>query len=284
MPEIQSYVDRFSANADCKNLGNREIVVFSSRSPAKTTRNEDSVAWVSWTGALLIVLADGVGGQPGGGDASELAVRLMVDRFKNINDEQITLEVFREGILDAFERANGEIQSLAIGSGTTLTAVAVAGDSVRVFNVGDSSSLICGGKGKIKFTNTPHSPTGYAVAAGLLNEDDALHHDDRHLISNVVGSPDMHIDIGPVIKLDKLDRLVVASDGLWDNMYMDEVITAVRVLPLSKAAQLIIKTCDNRMSNDGDNWPGHADDLSFVVVRPVARRVKTPANVDPPGQ
>jgi serine/threonine protein phosphatase PrpC len=274
MPEIQSYIDRICPAADYRNLGNREIVVFSSRSPGKTTRNEDSIAWISWTGTLLIVLADGVGGQPGGGDASELSVRLMVDRFKNINDEQITMEVFREGILDAFERANGEIRDLAIGSGSTLTAVAIVGDSVRVFNVGDSSSVICGGRGKMKFSNTPHSPTGYAVAAGLLNEDDALHHDERHLISNIVGSPDMHIDIGPVIKLDKLDRLVVASDGLWDNMYLDEVIDAVRVLPLSRAARLIIKTCSNRMSQDGDNWPGHADDLSFVVVRSITRRVK----------
>ena len=114
------------------------------------------------------------------------------------------------------------------------------------------------------------------MAAGLLNEDDALHHDERHLISNIVGSPDMHIDIGPVIKLDKLDRLVVASDGLWDNMYMDEVIDAVRVLPLSRAARLIVKTCGNRMSSDGDKWPGHADDLSFVVVRSIARQVKKP--------
>jgi serine/threonine protein phosphatase PrpC len=276
MPEIRTYVDRDSEIPDITNLGKREIVVFTVRSPTKTTRNEDSIAWIAWPDALLVVLADGVGGYPGGGTASGLAVQGLVDRFKNVNDDQISLDVFRDGVLDAFESANVEIQQLGNGSATTLTALTIAGDRVRVFNVGDSSTLICGGKGKLKFANTAHSPTGYAIAAGMLHSDDALHHDERHLISNIVGSPEMHIDIGPVQKLSPRDRIVVASDGLWDNMYVDEVNKAIRIVPLPKAAGFMAATCRTRMGREGGQLPGHADDLSFVVIRSLSMRSTPP--------
>ena len=281
MPEIRSYVDRNTESPDIVNLGNREVVVFSTRSPAKTTRNEDTLAWLAWPNALLVVLADGVGGQPGGGNASEFAVQVLVDRFKNVNDDQISVDVFRGGVLDAFERANLEIQQLGNGSATTLTALTLVDNSIRVFNVGDSSTLICGGKGRVKFENTAHSPTGYAVAAGVLDSDDALHHDERHLISNIVGSPEMHIDIGPVQKISPRDRIVVASDGLWDNMYVDEVNSAARVVPLYKAAGIISRTCKNRMAREGGQLPGHADDLSFVVIRTLSAKTSGPSGQMP---
>lgn len=281
MPEIRSYVDRNSESPDVIELGSREVVVFSARSPAKTTRNEDSLAVVAWPDALLVVLADGVGGQPGGGNASERAVQVLVDRFKNVNDDQISMDVFRGGVLDAFELANAEIRNLGNGSATTLTALTIVGNRVRVFNVGDSSTLICGGKGKLKFENTAHSPTGYAIAAGILDSDDALHHDERHLISNIVGSPEMHIDIGPVQKIRPRDRVVVASDGLWDNMYVDEINEAARVVPLYKAAGIIYRTCRTRMLREGGTLPGHPDDLSFVVIRTVATREPQPSGQIP---
>lgn len=277
MPEIRSYFDQNSESPDINILAGREVAVISSRSPAKTNRNEDCIAWIAWRNALLVMLADGVGGQPGGGEAAELAIQVLVDRFKNVNDDQISSDVFRGGVLDAFERANLEIQKFGIGSATTLTAVTIVDSSIRVFNAGDSSTLICGGQGKLKFANTAHSPTGYAIAAGILHSDDALHHDERHLISNIVGSPEMHIDMGPVQKISPLDRIVVASDGLWDNMYLDEINKAIRIVPLYKAASFIVKTCQSRMTRDGGQLPGHADDLSFVIIRGVPKSVATPA-------
>jgi serine/threonine protein phosphatase PrpC len=178
-------------------------------------------------------------------------------------------------VLDAFELANVEIQQLGNGSATTLTALTIVENRIRVFNVGDSSTMICGGKGRVKFENTAHSPTGYAIAAGILHSDDALHHDERHLISNIVGTPEMHIDIGPVQKISPRDRVVVASDGLWDNMYVNEINSAARVVPLYKAAGLLSRTCRNRMLREGGQLPGHADDLSFVVIRTLATKVPT---------
>ena len=276
MPEFRCYIDSDADVPDFNVVNDREIAAFSHRSPGKITRNEDSLAWIAWPGALLLAIADGVGGQPGGGEASTLTVQLLVERFKNINQDQISLEVFREGVLDTLERANLEIQSLGNGSGTTLTVVAVAQGQARTFSVGDSSVMVCGGKGKIKFLNTPHSPTGYAIAAGILSEDDALHHAERHLLSNLVGSPDMHIDIGPILRLAARDRILVASDGLWDNMYLEEIIEVVHKGAVPKAARTMQVTCHCRMTGNDASLPGHADDLSFILARAKANSTRQP--------
>ena len=267
MPEIRSYFDCDANAPDVDVVDGREIAAFTTRSPSKIARNEDSLAWMAWPEALMLAIADGVGGQPGGAEASTLTVQLLIERFKNISQDQISLDVFREGVLDTLERANADIQSLGVGSGTTLTVVAVAHGQARAFSVGDSSVMVCGGKGKIKFLNTPHSPTGYAVAAGVLSENDALHHEERHLLSNLVGSQDMHIEIGPKLKLMARDKILVASDGLWDNMYLEEIVEVVHKGAVHKAAKTIQITCRGRMTSGDASLPGHADDLSFILAR-----------------
>lgn len=269
--ESRRYVDSVATRAEVVRLSGREIAAFSTRAPGKQTRNEDSAAWIAWPDAMLMAVADGVGGQPAGGEASELAITMLLERFLG-EDQDISHEAFRDGVLDVFENANRQIRGLGVGSGTTFTVATVCNDRARVFSVGDSSTLICGSKGKVRFVNTPHSPTGYAVAAGILDEDDALHHAERHLLSNLVGTPDMHIDIGPLVKLSSGDRILVASDGLWDNMYIDEILKAVRKGPLRKSAEHMRATCRSRMTEDQGDLPGHADDLSFLVMRRIQPR------------
>lgn len=267
MPEFRSYIDTNTDVPDSNHVNGRDLVAFSTASPEKERGNEDSLVWIAWPHSLLLAISDGVGGQPGGSEASRLTVQFLLDRFKNVNDDQIGLDVFRHGVLDAIEGANAALQDIGVGSGATVTVVTIADSQARVYSVGDSSTLICGAKGKVKFLNVPHSPTGYAVAAGVLSEHDALHHEERHLLSNLVGSPDMHIDIGPPIRLARRDRVLVASDGLWDNMYLDEIIGTVRKGTPVAAAISMQKTCKQRMQDSEGKLPSHADDLSFIVAR-----------------
>ena len=98
--------------------------------------------------------------------------------------------------------------------GTTLAAVEISGVSARPYHIGDSSILITGQKGKLKLNTVAHSPVGFAVEAGLLDVDEALHHAERHLVSNVLGLENMRIELGSPVDLAPRDSLVIASDGL----------------------------------------------------------------------
>ena len=85
----------------------------------------------------------------------------------------------------------------------------ISNGSVRPYHVGDSVILLVGQRGKIKLQTVSHSPVGYAVEAGVLDEVEAMHHQDRHVVSNFIGSPEMRIEVGAPL------RLAPAAAGAW---------------------------------------------------------------------
>ena len=125
-------------------------------------------------------------------------------------------------VLNAIEATNLELIAAGTGLATTLAIVEVDGDRVRPCHVGDSAILLFGQRGKIKMQTIAHSPVGYAVEAGLLDAQQAIHHEHRHIISNIVGSPAMRIEIGPPSQMATFDTLLLASDGLLDNLHVNE--------------------------------------------------------------
>lgn len=241
------------------------IVVFCHADPEKSRPNEDSIAAIPiGPNRGVLVIADGLGGVPNGGEASRIAVETLADRLTGLADDQPS----RGAVLDGIEAANDKVLGLGVGAATTLAVVAIDDRVVRPFHVGDSLILVTGQRGKVKFRNIPHSPTGYAVESGLLDHDEAIQHEERTLVSNVVGDPEMRIDIGPSIRLAPRDTLVVASDGLSDNLIDSEIVDGVRTGPLEGAGKRLARRARSRMANPSPERPSHPDDLSFVVYRP----------------
>ena len=69
----------------------------------------------------------------------------------------------------------------------------------------------------------------------MISEREAMFHAERHLVLNMIGSEEMRIEIGPVHRLAPYDTVVVASDGLWDNLYVEEVAELLRPTTLRDA-------------------------------------------------
>jgi serine/threonine protein phosphatase PrpC len=134
--------------------------------------------------------------------------------------------------------------------------------------VGDSSAWLVGQRGVIKFQTMPHSPVGFGVEAGLIKEDEALDHKDLHIISNVIGSNDMRMEVGSKIPMAPLDTLLVASDGLFDNVLADEIVEMIRTGPVDEGAASLCKLAQERMY--GDSAPSKPDDFSAILYRPVS--------------
>ena len=76
----------------------------------------------------------------------------------------------RGAIINGFESADGAISSLGTGAAATLAVVEVQGHKMRSYHAGDSMVLVTGQRGRIKWQTIPHSPVGYAVEAGLLQQ------------------------------------------------------------------------------------------------------------------
>lgn len=246
-------------------LAGRQVAVLSRRSPSKETANEDAAAVIPWTaGAGVLVVADGLGGAALGKEAAELAVRRLRLTIEQADPESMLL---RTAILNGIEAANRDILELGRGAATTLAVVEVAGETIRPYHVGDSGILACGGRGKIKLQTTAHSPVGYGVEAGFLDEDDALHHEDRHVVSNVVGASNLRIEIGSQQKFAARDTLLLASDGLFDNLQISEIVGLLRKGTVADVCNRLATTATERMCEPVDSRPSKTDDLTIVVWR-----------------
>ena len=178
----------------------------------------------------------------------------------------------RTGVLDAFEEANARVLGLGSGAATTLSVVQLStgerGPELRSFHAGDSSVLVTGGRGLVKLNTIPHSPVGYAVEAGLLDPEEALHHSDLNLVSNMVGQADMRIEMGSALALSARDTVVIGTDGLFDNLRLWEIVQLVRKGPLEEAAQRLVDLTQSRMDAQTGSAPSKPDDLTFALFRP----------------
>ncbi len=269
----------FTFLAEQNHLETREVarglaVVASRTAPEKTTPNEDNAAVIPLgDNQVVLLVADGLGGHAAGELASRMAIEHLEEALRErIEDCEgpLDAEQSRSAIINGIERANEAIRELGTGAATTLCVAEIQGDMVRVYHIGDSAIMLVGQRGKMKFQTLAHSPVGYAVEAGLLDEKEAIHHEERHLISNVLGSAEMRIEMGPSRKMALRDTLLLTSDGLLDNLLTDEIVTRCRKGPLPKGVEQLMTDAFKRMERGPNGTkPSKPDDLTVVAFRRV---------------
>jgi serine/threonine protein phosphatase PrpC len=271
-----AYLDRDMHRPEVHKSTWGQASVLSARCPGKITPNEDAAAVIAVdSDTVVLAVADGMGGAAEGENASALAVACLAQTLSTVTESDG--HRVRHAIIDGIENANRCILDLGVGAATTLAVVEIHKNKVRPYHIGDSSILVTGQKGKLKFLTVAHSPVGYAVAAGLLNEVEAMYHEKRHYVSNMVGSDDMRIEVGTPIELASRDSLVLASDGLTDNLMVHEVVELIRKGPLSQATGQLADAARERMRLRISSQPSKPDDLTVVAFRLASLRERSDA-------
>lgn len=265
VPPVRVYCQRDLDACEMALVANGMAAVYTAKSPQRESANEDAAALFPFgVGAGVLVIADGVGGLPAGGAASAVAIRSIESSLGEAVKEGTDL---RGAIITGIEKANQELAERGAGAATTLAAVEIQDNTVRPYHVGDSQILLIGQKGKVKLLTKSHSPVGYAVEAGVLDEEQAMHHEERHVISNAIGSSEMYIEIGSAQEMAPRDTLVVATDGLFDNLHSEEIVEICRKGQLSEAGRKLAGRCRTRMVEPQEGQPSKPDDLSFILYR-----------------
>lgn len=259
------------AQVACLEFLGGTAAVFTTRSPQKQSANEDVAALlpVGPTSGVLAV-ADGLGGHAGGERASRLAIETIQRSLHQTllaSDPLASSQWLRGAILNGIEAANAAVREIGGGAATTLALVEIQDRTIRPYHVGDSVILLTGQRGKLKLQTISHSPIGYAVEAGLMCEEVAIRHEARHMISNVIGSEEMRIEIGPQLEMARRDTLLLASDGLLDNLLPGEIVELVRSGPLQQAVAALVAEAQRRMADHGGAMPSKPDDLTVIAYR-----------------
>ena len=242
-------------------------VLVSHCAPDPTTANrvnEDSLAIIERGDSAVIVVADGAGGHPRGEDASAAAVEAIKNACAGKRAEQL-----RSAILDGFEAANKAVLDIQ-GSATTLVVVEVSRSFARVFHAGDSTAWVIGQRGKIHFETVRHSAEGHALESGLFSEEELSDRSDLHVLTNLLGMPDMRVSVSLPVPLRSRDTVVVATDGISDNLNIDELIGHVRTGAIEESFASVVNQSTARMQGQLEG-PTKPDDYTLVMFRPGGR-------------
>ncbi len=208
----------------------------------------------------LYAVADGMGGHVGG----EIAARVAVETLERAFERTPTVA----GLLEAFTEANAAVwqESQANtdlrGMGTTLTAMGLVGrpdgpDVLALANVGDSRAYVFS-EGRIVQVTDDHSLAEERMRHGEMTEAEAAVHPQRHILTRALGvSAEVEADMWE-LELRTGDRVLLCSDGLSNEVGMDEMAEVLgSVDDPGEAAHSLV---------DLANEHGGADNITVVVI------------------
>lgn len=227
--------------------------------------NQDRSAYAYSDRALLLVLADGMGGHLHGEIAAQMAVQVFVESF-----EQAALPRVPEPdafLREVMQRAHKNIISYARehmlpgNPGTTCVAALVQDGQVCWAHAGDSRLYLLRGREVVSRTRD-HSVVQQWADWGVIKPEEMRTHPDRNRITNCLGGVEdmFFVESAPAVPLQSGDVLLLCSDGLWGPLSDAEMAADLLGTPLPA-------TLDHLISKALEREGARADNSTGVVAR-----------------
>ena len=217
--------------------------------------NEDSVIIVKNSeDAILMAVADGMGGHRAGEVASSIAISYLSKRFSE-SFFKLNKASAVEWIKNCVNEINGQIFKYteenpeSKGMGTTLVMALITRDYILFGNIGDSSGFVMKDN-KIHKVTHDHTLVNLLLAAGELTEEEAKNHPKKNILMNALGINDpIEIDVFDCSM--EIDEILLCSDGLT-TMITEEQIEKVLLSDLTVEEKVIklIKKANSRGGSD----------------------------------
>jgi protein phosphatase len=165
----------------------------------------------------LLAIADGLGGYEGGEVASLLAVETLAQVLFTTASEapapgtQLCTAV--KAAHQAICQRHGEVPGKEAMS-STLTAVHVGQDMLTIAQVGDSRAYLFS-HGTLRLLTEDQTVVGMLQKKGVLTDEEARHHPDRHVILQALGQSQVITPDVQQVRYQEGDCLLLCTDGLF---------------------------------------------------------------------
>ncbi|TRZ71060.1 MAG: Stp1/IreP family PP2C-type Ser/Thr phosphatase [Actinobacteria bacterium] len=195
----------------------------------------------------LFAVADGMGGHNAGEVASAMAIEhLRGAALDGVASAEVFAQIIRDINSAIFSAATSTTNQR--GMGTTLTAAVMLASTTEnemlsqivVANVGDSRTYLLR-SGEFRQLSVDHSYVQELVTEGLLTVDEARTHPRRNIVTRALGiDPNVSVDTWTLPLFDG-DRFMLCSDGLVDEVPLDEIADTMRehIAPQDAAERLV---------------------------------------------
>lgn len=220
--------------------------------------NQDRVAYAYTDEALLLVLADGMGGHLHG----ELAAEITIDTYMQAFDQAARPRVPEpEKFLgETMRSAHNAIVKFAhehqLGGnpGTTCVAALVQDGQVYWAHAGDSRIYLLRGGATTAVTHD-HSVVQQWADWGIISSDEMKTHPDRNKITNCLGGVGelFYAEPTAAAPLQPGDVLLLCSDGLWSPLVDKEIAAGFLSAPLEATLNQLMAVAVGREGARADN-------------------------------
>jgi PPM family protein phosphatase len=234
-----------------------KFTIYQESRPGKRQNNEDRIAHCYSREALLMVVADGMGGHFYGEVAAQIAVQTLTETFQREADPQI-LDPFLF-LQRAMERAHHAIFDFAIqhnlsDSPRTTCVACVVQDNIAYWAHAGDSRLYLIRAGKVFFCTRDHSRVQLLMDQGIINQAQAARHPERNKVYSCLGGPQIpEIEFSRKTPLEAGDVLALCTDGVWGPLPKESLATMLNSTPLSEAVPALLDQAELRGGSRADN-------------------------------
>lgn len=236
------------AAAQANRLGNR-------------ASNQDRCLIADRDDAILLAVADGMGGHARGDLAAQTFVDTLSRRFRAHEGLEDPAQFLREAFREAHRTIQrvGQSQKPPIQPMTTGVACLIQDGAVHWAHVGDSRAYLIR-DGRISLRTRDHTRVAEMVESGLLTEQQARLHPLRNQVSLCLGgtAQPAPVTLGPKVYLVPGDILLLCSDGLWSAVSEKRLISGLEAQDLPRAIDALTEAAERASYPKSDNVSGIA--------------------------
>jgi len=239
------------------------FTIFQESRIGKRRTNQDRVAYSYTRDALLMVLADGMGGHLYGEIAAQISVQFIAQSFQQearpkVSDPVLflsrVLSNAHHSILDyAFDKHLTDIPR------TTVVACLIQDGVAHWAHAGDSRLYLIR-KGRLLYQTRDHSRVQLMLDQGLLDAEAAAVHPGRNRIFSCLGgNHPPQIEFSRGVSLANGDVVAICSDGVWGPL---EPGSLVSTLSDSRVMESV-----PRLMNEAEELGGHqCDNMTLIAM------------------
>ena len=233
-----------------------KVTVFQVSRRGGREKNEDRMGYCYTRGSGLFLLADGMGGHPEGEVAAQMALQTMSAMYQKAAHPLI--EDVSGFLSDAVMAAHRQILRYALDHEmadtprTTIVAALLQDGMASWAHCGDSR-LYMVRKGELITRTRDHSYLEQRQRTET-NSRASAYQGNRNVLFTCLGSPTKPIvDIKGPMFLERGDRLMLCSDGLWGTLSDEEVVVRLAGKPIPLAVPDLVESALQKAGATSDN-------------------------------
>jgi len=234
-----------------------KFTIFQNSRQGPREYNQDRLAYSYSKDALLLVVADGMGGHRHGEIAAQLAVTTMTEAFQRLAVPTLTspakfLTDHIQQIHDMIDQLVQE-QEMLEAPRTTIVAAIVQRGMLYCAHVGDSR-LYHFRDNHLLYRTEDHSIVQSLYNKGMINKDDMSSHPYRHKVYSCLGGDvPPKIDLADRQELAEGDTVLLCTDGVWGAVADDQIKQILNGSSIAENITRLLDQAEAVSQQQGDN-------------------------------